>query len=212
MVLGSVLHWQALLRLEHKAMLCFSETVSCSTQGKCCSLPFAYCPVPVQLTAMQTGSLTCRNIPRNMAFHMIWNTMRQPCLQSCSWRSRQGWSWGQTLAGRRDSPWREPPCVSLRRELASMAFTQPCYCHLQLVSSEGQAVCVWCTCSCKTSYFLCYFSVCVYICVVQAHYSCLKNSACGIRIERNPQPVLWQTELEISSHNCLCFALRRSSS
>lgn len=86
-----------------------------------------------------------------------------------------------------------------------MAFTQCCYCHLQLVSSEGQAACLWCTCSHKTSYLLCYFSVCVYACLVGDHCSCLKNSACGIKIERNPQRVLWQAELETSSNKLPVF-------
>lgn len=144
----------------------------------------AFCCLPAAsswsswVPGRQAGSPACPGIPRNVAFHMIQSSTQQPCLQVCSWRSGQGWSGGQTLAGRRDIPWRETPCVSLRRELANASFTGSCYCHLQFVSSEGQTACLWCTYSCKTSELLCYFPVCVYICTAWIHCSCLKKNPC----------------------------------
>lgn len=150
--------------------------------------------------------------PGNMSSHIIWSATWQPCLQDCSWRSRQSWSWGQTLAGRREIPSRETPCVSLRRELASMLFTPSHYCRLQFVSSEGQTACLQCACSCETTDLL-YFSVCIYVCAAWIHCCAWRRTlASGNRIERSPQPVLWLTELETTTCNCLCFALKWSRS
>lgn len=127
---------------------------------------------------------------------------------SSNWNLRRCWIWSIIVW----DPHFPLICPILMFDWLRTSFTANPMCSTSLIFSFLFFVACGVPAVVKHHIFFAIFSVCVYICVVWVHCSCLKNSACGIAIERNPQPVLWQTELETSSHNCLCFALKQSNS
>lgn len=215
MVLGSVLHGQALLSLKHRAIsACASEKRRAAARrvvsAALCHLPTAH---------SQSSWLPCRQA--------LWHV----------WTSRGIWLsiWSETpcdsracnpavgAAGRADLEGRLWQAGETSPGGNLHVFHWEGSWQARLLHNLATAICSWWAVRVrlpargvpavvKHHIFFAIFSVCVYICVVWVHCSCLKNSACGIAIERNPQPVLWQTELETSSHNCLCFALKQSNS
>lgn len=211
MVLGNVLHGQALLKLKQtQGYACACQKQQAAAQrvsAALCHLPTAH---------SQSSWLPCRQA--------LWHVWTSPGI----WLS----IWSETPCGSRACN----PAVGsagradLEGRLWQAGETSPGgnlhVFHWQgswqagLLHSFATAIYSWWAVRVRLPaydvpavikhhiFFAIFLSVSMRVhCVMWVHCSCLKNSACGIKIERNPQPVLWQAELENSSNNCLCFAL-----